>query len=327
MLLLFKRNLLAYSLLLLPYCLLVRVKSLMPHFEPIIIGNQCSSQWEQMIQSVLPSTLAQSLVAVVLIFVQGVMLNRITIKHRLTQKMTLFPGMIYILLCSILVENLSLTQFTIGNLFALIALSHSIDIYKKYKPELTLFRSGFWLGVAVLCSPVYLLLLIPIVWCLISMRTFSFREFFQLAIGIDASLLILYTIHSVCGQGQFIETYFNLPIGIMTLDTDPFILGYLALIALVILLSILYYGKFTFKKSLPAKKKIDILYIILLSSLGLIIINCSGAFSIFYYLWIPLSILISMLVIRSKYLLVAEMIHLIVLAMIINNHFNIFSLI
>ena len=313
--------------MLLPYCLLVRIKSLMPSFEPIVLDNQCSPHWEQMIDTVLPSTLTQSIIAILLIFVQGVMLNRIVIKHRLTQRMTLFPAMIYILLCSILVENLSLTQFAIGNLFAIISLSYCVDIYKKHKPELALFSTGFWLGVAILCSPIYLLMFLPVIWALVSLRTFSFKELFQIVLGVDASILIIFAVHYSFGSGGFIESYFNVSREIMSISINPFILGYLGLNALGILLSILSYGRFTLKKSLPSKKKIDTLYLIMLSSMGLVILNCDVTLNIFYYLWIPLSILISMFVIQSRVLWIFEVLHVILLAAIINNHFNLLSLI
>jgi len=325
--LLFKRNLLAYSLLLLPYCLLVRVKSVMPNFEPVVLTNQCSAHWEQMISAVLPNTLVQSLVAIFLIFIQAVMLNRIAIKHRLTQKMTLFPGMIYIILCSILVENLSLTQFTIGNFFAILALSHSVDIYKKFKPELILFKGGFWLGFAIICSPIYFLLYIPVVGVLISLRTFSIKELFQILVGTFTSLLILLSLQFCFGNVGFIETYLSPTFHIMPLNLNPFITGYLALIGLLILMSIVSYSKFTLKKSLPSKKKIDTLYLILMSSIALVLLNCNESFNILYYLWIPLSILTSMFFIQSKHLILPEIIHLILLVVIINNHFNLLSLI
>jgi len=219
----------------------------MPSFEPIVLDNQCSPHWEQMIDTVLPSTLTQSIIAILLIFVQGVMLNRIVIKHRLTQRMTLFPAMIYILLCSILVENLSLTQF------------------------------------------IYLLMFLPVIWALVSLRTFSFKELFQIVLGVDASILIIFAVHYSFGSGGFIESYFNVSREIMSISINPFILGYLGLNALGILLSILSYGRFTLKKSLPSKKKIDTLYLIMLSSMGLVILNCDVTLNIFYYLWIPLT--------------------------------------
>lgn len=327
MIFLFKRNLFIYSLLLLPYACLVRIKSFFPNGQGEEISEPiCSSLWGQFIDTVFPSDFLQSSVAVLLIFFQAVMLNRIVIKNRITKAYTLFPGMFYILLTSVFYDNLGLNVYTVANTFAIASISASFSIYKRFKPEVSLFRSGFWTGMAALFAPFYILLLVLNFVALSSLRTFSVKEMTQIIIGLAAplitSLAVLY--------------YFEIPGFWKSISIDHFgrllipalsiEIIFVIIILLLILIVIFMNGTFQLRKSLPSKKKISILYILLLTTPAVLLANCGMNINILYYLWIPMSIFVSMLVINFKNLAITELLHLAIIAFIINNHFQFIQL-
>ena len=313
--------------MLLPYACLVRIKSFFPGFK----GNShteevCSTHWQALIDSVFPGDMLQSVVAVLLIFLQAVMLNRLVIKNRITKAYTLFPGMFYILLVSVFFDNLGLSIYTIANTFAIASLSSSFSIYKKYKPEIALFRSGFWTGLASLFSPFYLLLLVVNLISLSSLRTFSFRELLQILIGFWSTIIISFALvyfYEISTFWSSISLDHFTSISLPALSPESI---FLALMLLLVLISVMMNGTFLLRKSLPSKKKISMLYILLLTTPAILLANCGMNTNILYYLWIPMSIFVSMIVINFKNLLITEFLHLVLLAFIINNHFQFIQL-
>lgn len=312
--------------MLLPYCILVRVKSLLPQDQTIPSDIHCTEYWGSVINTIIPNTVLQAVIAIIMIFLQAALINHIVNKHRMTSVATLFPGMIYILLCSVFVENLHLTQYTFGNTFCLIAMMNFLDIYKKHKPELKLFRSGFWLSFAFVCSPIYGFLLIPTIASFILLRTFNIKELLQVLIGTATSLFLFFTVHYLIGTIGYSDAYFAEHFTGMQLSDNPYVIGFLGIMGLTILIVILSSSRFQQKQSLPVRKKISAMYVMLLSTVGIIIANCHLNLNIFYYLWIPMSYFISMLIIDSRKLLIAEILHVIFFISILNNHFNFFTL-
>lgn len=318
----FRRNLFFNSLMLLPYCILLRVRSLFPDFTPLESGTNCTEMWGTLINTILPNTLIQSTVAIILIFLQGALVNNIANRHRLTSVATLFPGMLYILLCSVHIENLSLTQYTIGNGIGLLAISQFLDIHKKYKPESQLFKTGFWAMVAGICSPIYLLLIIPMIYAYMSLRTFNFRELLQIIIGLLCPMLIIGSVQYYLEVESVYLQYLTQHFTAIPTISNPVVIPFLGFVGLLIISTILSYRRFQIKRSLQVKKKISVIYIMLLSSIGIVGMNCLLNLNILYYLWIPLSVLISMLIIQSKKLLLAEIVHAVFLGLVLNIHFS-----
>jgi hypothetical protein len=263
--------------------------------------------------------------AVVLIFLQGALLNHIVNKHRMTDVATLFPGMLYIMLSSIFLENLTLTQYTVGNGLCLLAISNFIDIYKKYKPEKELFMSGFWLSFAVICSPIYGLLIIPLIVAFISLRSFNFKELLQIIVGILSAGIIISSIHYFINTEGLIQSYLTQHFTEVPAISNLYVIGFLGFILIIILMSIFSFQKFQFKKSLPVKKKLGVMYAMLASSIGIAAMSCLLNLNILYYLWIPIAYFMSMLIIDYRKLMIGEIIHTICIILIINNHFNFYS--
>ena len=312
--------------MLLPYCILLRAGSLFPDIRSLDITSHCTDDWGSTIDQLIPNGLVQSIIAIILIFLQGVLLNHIVNKHRMTAVATLFPGMLYIMLTSIFLENLTLTQYTIGNGICLLSIGNFIDTYKKYKPETELFMSGFWCSLAVICSPIYGLLLIPLVAAFLFLRSFNLKELLQIIVGLISGAIIISSIHYFLKTEGHTLSYFSHHFTTVSIVSNLYVLGFLIFIVLLLLMSIFSFQKFQIKKSLPVRKKLSVMYIMLASSLGIVVMTCMLNLNIFYYLWIPMAYFMSMLIIDYRKLMIAEILHMICIALIINNHFNFYTL-
>ena len=125
----FRRNLFLNSLLLLPYTLLVRIESLMHADQPSYASEL--SPFIAWFNDLIPSILTQNILACLLVFLQAVYINRIVVKHRMGSQITLWPGLVYILLCSIIPQCTYLSAVLIAYSFILAAFSDIFKIYKR----------------------------------------------------------------------------------------------------------------------------------------------------------------------------------------------------
>ncbi len=321
----FRRNLFFNSLMLLPYCILLRAGSFFSSITSLDVSSHCTTYWESAINQLIPNSILQAIIAVILIFLQGAHLNHIVNKHRMTVVATLLPGMIYIMLTSIFLENLTLTQYTVGNGLSLLAISNFMAIYKKYKPETEFFMSGFWLSFACICSPIYGLLIIPLIVAFISLRTFNLKELLQITVGGISGGIIVASIHYFINTEGLKQLYITQHFTEVPTISNLYVLGFLGFILLMILMSIFSFQKFQIKKSLPVKKKLAVMYAMLASSIGIITMSCSLNLNSLYYMLIPIAYFMSMLVIHFRKLMIGEIIHTICIVLIINNHFNFYS--
>lgn len=326
MLELFRRNIFFNSLMLLPYALLVRVHSLWepqrPDYADVLSPI---STW---INEMIPSLLVQNILACILVFLHAVYINRIAVKHRLTGEMTLFSGLIYIVLCSLIPAYTYLSPVLIANTFVIIAISAVFKIYKKPEAVTPVFNSGFFIGLAAM---IYL----PSIWIavaafvgLIVMRSFKVRELIQFLIGLFSSWYIMFSwwYH----KGIFAQQ-FN------SLVTDrwgwpEFLHGnqlqwiLAAVIGLHLVMIVFSYNSYGSKKSIQVHKKIDILYwCMLFAGAGMV---SAQLLSIDHMLLLafPMSICLCMNLLKIKNPVVAELGHLAILVLIGLVHFGLIVL-
>src|SRR5690606_28440376 len=114
----FRTNRFINSLLLLPYVVLVRGLAISGGFPPESESRGILSEW--LAGEVISSTPLKVVIGILLVYVQALQLNRVMIQNRMTQELTLFPGMVYILLVSYFPAYNGLNSVLIGNTFILI---------------------------------------------------------------------------------------------------------------------------------------------------------------------------------------------------------------
>ena len=91
----FRKNHFLNSLLLLPYTLLLRFASLL--FAESWQGGNGGFVGLRTMDLAGSSALTQNLIAFFLVYIQAVIVNRLAIRNRLANEITLFPGLFYIL--------------------------------------------------------------------------------------------------------------------------------------------------------------------------------------------------------------------------------------
>lgn len=323
---LFRRNVLINSLLLLPYIFVIRIGTLI---HPVLYTiTPLDTPLTKVIFDSLPNPLLQQIIANVLIFIQALLICNIALKHKLANEGTLFSGALYVLYVSLFLSNATLTPALIANTFLIIALANILQTYKVTDDVASVFNTGFFLGTAALIYPPYIFGLIFGYLGLVIIYTMRFRETLQYLIGYFIPLFLvwvasLYVPVLASFLTVFVQNAFKY--------SYPHSISYIDLVGLVImglslLVSLLVYGKLTFKKTIQSQKKIEIVYWLMLCvALGYGIM-ATHEFEILIGLALPLSILMGIYISESKSKVLYELYHLVLVGYILISYFNIVNI-
>ncbi len=318
----FKNNLFFNSLLLLPYVIIIRINSLL---NPIAYSAQeTDTLITKFVFGIVDSALTQNILAILIVYFHVLYINRLVIKHRLANQITLLPGLIYAILVSFLPEYSLLTPFLIVNTFVLIGIGQIFKTYKRPKAADILFNVGFLIALAALFIPNYIILLLVGLIGLFVLRSMRVKEIFQLTSG--AILVLL----------AFCSILFLMDIAILPELKKVSLIPRLAIFEIrgeslyklvslfgISIFAVLSYGSYTIKKSIQTQKKIDILYWFMIAAVFLLFLNTSIDASQALLLFLPLSILLNFNFIHIKSILIQEVIHIGILTLLFLINFGI----
>ncbi len=310
MLELFRNNNFIFTLLLIPYAIFLR-------FLPIYFRTNESFEAEGLwLHWMFGEEIRQSIwiqiIALLLIFFQAAMVNRIVIKNRMTNELTLFPGVFYILLVSFFPGYVGLSPILVANTFILIALEQMFVSHKKFRTAEHLFSVGFWFSIAAITYYGYFLfMLFPLIG-LSMLRTVKWMNWLQFLIGLVTPILIFVMLSILRDNPPMIifsewweksgsfDFYFS---------KDWLSFLQLGFFGMWILASFLQYNAYTVKKNIHAQKKIDLCFWLMTFALIAVSFMSDIRSTDLVFLSIPLSITIAMSFLRFKSKVSSEMIH------------------
>lgn len=136
---------------------------------------------------------ANLLVTGLVVFVQGIILNRIITFNNLFQRSSYLPALMYVVLASMYPPFLTFTPVTLCNFFLLWFLDRMFCLYRGGNILRVMFDMGMIVGIA---SAFYypFLYLSPVIWyCLFVFRTFGWREWLAPLIGGVIPYILVFT--------------------------------------------------------------------------------------------------------------------------------------
>jgi hypothetical protein len=254
----------------------------------------------------------------------AILVNRIVIVHRLTRYQTLIPGLVYVLLVSWIESYLAFTPIHIANFFVMIGILSLFKFSKKTTSGIVVFDASFYFGLSGLFYTPYFIYIIIAILGFLSLNRFRFRDLINSVVGFWTPYFIVGGL-LYYNQGTFslfdgfeVNTIiFQWISNLKLLDLIPIIFY-----VLIIVISILGYGRLISQNSLIIQKKINFLYLFLaFSGLTLFFINEEN-FAHFLIFTIPTSILLGMMIERAKAPAIEEFLHVMIVALIFFLHFN-----
>lgn len=318
----FRKNDVANIFLLLPYTILLRLYSLI---HPTAYQfSELDPIWLEDIYEVVSSPLAQSVIAILLIFAQAVVINLLGNRHHIFRTPSALGGMLYVLLVSAIPELQVLSPALIGVTFLLIAIYNVFTTYKQTVAASSIFNAALSSAIAAIIYPPYFIAMITIFIGLSMMRNFKMVERFQFVIGYGVMLWIVGVLlfyfdlldtsmfNKVMPPGALLEMNF----------TDTKTIWVLGVTLFLILLSLGNYYSYVKKKGIDVRKKISFFYWLLASSLLALLVFRFIDYQHFYFLALSLALFVSMAFLLIRNLALAELLHLVLLGCVFYHQFG-----
>jgi hypothetical protein len=256
--------------------------------------------------------LFENIFAIILVFVQGVLINRIVIINRLSNGIHLFAGLFYILIISMIPAGQYLSPILIANTFFILGLTDLFYAFKRAETSGKIFNAGFWIGFSAMFYSPYIIFTIFGLIGLSVLRVFKLKEAFQFLIGI-LTILFLISVYGYWNYSDlsFFGAYFeNFGFVNFVMDGNYFNYGKLILFSILITMAILSYNRNTIKKSIQARKKIDVLYwLMLFSGISMLFFSSLNIYHL-EIVAIPLAIFLGFRAFNMKSRPMAELLHL-----------------
>lgn len=178
-----------------------------------------------LLQSILPmGNSLVSLLAFIILLLEGLYLNHVLIKHDLVAKNTLFTAFVYIILMSQSPQVLTLNPALCAAFFVIPALDLILGTYGDADPTRSVFNAALLLGVASLFHFAFVFLVLVLLLSFMVFGTFSLRIFLVSLAGLSTVYLYLFVYYFLIDNtGGQAEIYLNWFVSIPKLNLDfPF---------------------------------------------------------------------------------------------------------
>lgn len=312
--------------MLLPFCILIRIKSFLNPPEEIHIA--CANDFSEGLLSYAGTGIRQAVITTLLVFIQAVMVNRLVIKNKLSHELTLIPGMLYIIFVSFIPSFLSLSEVLFANTFFLLSLHEIFRIYKNPRPSSYLFNAGLYGALASLIYFPFILIIPMCITTIATLRTMNLKELLQYLGGLICPFVLMFTIYYY--QDNASEFFFQQWLNTFSIPFTSIVWGTVEIISMIIfLLSLVYFvvqsNQFLKKKNLASRKKISVCFLWMIMSIFGLFLTCD--LSVFHLIILSVIFVIfsSFILLKVRNFLFVEILNLLLLFLLFNNHFNLIS--
>ncbi|THH37881.1 hypothetical protein [Neolewinella litorea] len=142
----------------------------------------------------------------VMLAVAGMVANSICDRYRFARTTTQFPGLVLVLLWAVVPSFHAFDPTDLCHAFLLLAMGSLGSTYKSHSPDVARFNAGWWLGLAALLEPVYLVFVPAFVVGISIFRTANLRTITQLLVGVCVAFFLGGTVAYLDGAGAAFVT-------------------------------------------------------------------------------------------------------------------------
>ena len=261
MLTLFRTNQTLANLFILVIILLLRLPAILFDFEWTPAHRSILSEFTYSV--IGTSGWTSYLVTVMIIFLQGLWLNELNNKHRLTRRMNLFPGYFLAIVSCFLPAFLVPAPMHFANLFLLLAFGELLKTFRLNEASIPIFNLGLLIGIASLFYFSYTIFLLLAIFGLNLMRALKGQEILMVVFGYVASYILsaAYLFWNDWLDPVFFQHFStNISIPVIGFSNNVWLNIQLAFMFFLVLWSILGSGGILSRRVMREQKNINALY-------------------------------------------------------------------
>ena len=241
-------------------------------------------------------SLRRKMLALIFVFLQAVFINYLVGKQKMTEDITLLPGVFFILFSSFSPQFFDLSPQMFGNFFLILALNEIFGTYNKYSCADSIYNIGLWIGLASLFYISYAVMLLLAWLGLGVMRAIKLKERLMMIVGFLSPYALVMTYkYWTDDLANFYNIQFSKNVAFLDFVGDYsihnlYVIGFFILCVLVAFLSMKIYS---YRMKISIQKSLNILYMFLAISILTLLFQKSVNIQHILVLIPALSILIS----------------------------------
>lgn len=158
---------------------------------PMVASTEYAVVYDLVYQLLHNQPFVSTVIAFVLIVVEGVWLNVVLYNNKMQSQVNLFPAAMYILLMSIVPGGQNITPMVLVNFAILAAMTQLLQSKMSTLPLSRNFSCALFIGVGILCYWEAIWLLIPILIIYPLMKLYTWRNWAVLILGLLAPFVLL----------------------------------------------------------------------------------------------------------------------------------------
>lgn len=263
-------------------------------------------------------------VAALLVFVQSLFVNRIINEQRMTAKKNFLAGLLFIMLTSFFTQGLVLSPALIALTFIIIACETAFRLIKKEKMYGDIFDIGFLVSLASFFYFPAIALLFFSLACLINLRSFNYREYVVLLLGLATPFFLLFTYYYWNDDlPQMLISVTNHYERGWFLNFNPHNIEWMQ-IGVILALSVVLLGLVpgvVYASLIQVRKFVAILMFLLLLISASFFLQQQVSLSHLVWLAFPLSIFLTMVIMQWKRKMIGEVMHIMLFLLIVAGQF------
>ncbi|NBU03033.1 MAG: hypothetical protein EBT60_01825 [Bacteroidetes bacterium] len=148
------------------------------------------------------------IVSLVMVVALAFMINEMVRSHAMMRPVGYLPAYFFILLQSIYLENMLVTEYHFGNFFVFLGLILLLRLRDGYSTVL-LFYSAMAFGIAILIVPDHLLILLFVLSCVLVFKTIVIRDVLAIVFGLILPYYVLRSLIFINGWDVSAGNYFS----------------------------------------------------------------------------------------------------------------------
>lgn len=255
-------------------------------------------------------------ISTLLVFITALIFNRICIEHELIIYPSYLPAYFFVLLNSVFVDQFYAGPVIFVNFFLIVSLGAILRLYQSENPSLSIFAASTLAGLSALLNMTYVAFFLVVVIGINIFRTFNIRENISALIGF---LMPLYvgTMVNFLINGNFLPFHIFFP-DYGSFNNQNWVL-YSALpgIGLVAILAIIRMYRNFFRNSTKQRRSIQLMIILLITSLILMTTGKQNPRQEFSFVSIPLAFSFTFYFSNSKLNILKETVNVLLILSIL----------
>ena len=251
------------------------------------------------------------LIAQICLLVQAIWFNYLFHKADYHESNTMIPAAYFALVTSVVPAFNYFNLYHILGFLLLLLFMILLQINSKESAKAESYNAGFLTGILVLLMPELILFIPFLLLMLYVLKPIRFNEYILLLMGILTPLYLAVGINYLFGIPQQTNLYWKELFHPFYIERDYLSLVLLILTGAYLLFSFISMRGILFSVGFKRRKNVNMLVFFLLGMATVILGSGSLGVSILALLWIPVSILLTLLLLRARKKKMPEILHVV----------------